>query len=107
LRYGYRNFPVRANGTPEGWISIGEVKEMTPEQRGQKTVGEAMARLSQDMVVGPHVPVSQALRKMTEQNSSRLIVVGPRNEMLGIITHTGVLRYLQIEKGLAESTSLR
>jgi predicted transcriptional regulator len=103
LRYGYRNFPVRGNGTAEGWISLADVKEITPEQRERKTVSEAMVRLDEKMIVSPQTPVSHAFRKMTEQNMSRLIVVGPQNEMLGLITKTGVLRYLEIQNTLSAS----
>jgi Zn-dependent protease/CBS domain-containing protein len=100
LRYGYRGFPVRTNSTVRGVISLTEVKDLSMEEQDRKTVGEVMAPIKTEMIVTPETPLSDALRKMTEENLGRLIVMGG-NQMVGMITQTGILRYLEIHKILA------
>ncbi|HEX2229550.1 MAG TPA: site-2 protease family protein [Candidatus Binatia bacterium] len=102
LRYGYRGFPVRTNGTVRGVVSLTDIKDLSMEEQDRKTVGDVMAPIKAEMIVTAETPLSEALRKMTEENLGRLLVMSG-NQMLGMITQTGVLRYLEIHKALSGS----
>jgi Zn-dependent protease/CBS domain-containing protein len=100
LRYGYHGFPVRANGRVLGVISLANVKDLTTEEQEGKTAGQVMAPLSGEMIVSPDTPVAEALRKMSEAGLDRLLVMRG-DQMLGMITHNGVLRFLEMHNALA------
>src|SRR5918996_304636 len=61
LHYGYRGFPVTANGKVLGVISLSNVKDMSEDERADKTVGEAMTPLQREMTVAPETSVEEAL----------------------------------------------
>jgi CBS domain-containing protein len=100
LRYGYRGFPVRTNGTVHGIISLPDVKDLSVNEQDSRTVGEVMSAINDAMVVAPETPVSEALQRMSEENIARLLVMDD-GRMVGMFTHTGVLRYLEFHKAFA------
>jgi CBS domain-containing protein len=100
LRYGYRGFPVRTNGTVHGIISLPDVKDLSVNEQDSRTVGEVMSAINDAMVVAPETPVSEALQRMSEENIARLLVMDD-GRMVGMFTQTGVLRYLEIHKAFA------
>ena len=100
LRYGYHGFPVRSNGRVLGVISISNVKDLSAEEQDRKTVAQVMSPIGRDMTVSPETSIADALGKMTEKNLGRLLVMRG-DEMVGMITQTGVLRFLQIHRLLA------
>ena len=99
LHYGYRGFPVTANGKVLGVISLSNVKDMSEDERADKTVGEAMTPLQREMTVAPETSVEEALKRMAEKNLGRLVVMRD-DHMVGIITRTGLLRFLEIKRAL-------
>jgi Zn-dependent protease/CBS domain-containing protein len=100
LRYGYRGFPVRTNGRVSGIISLTHIKDLSAAEQDRKTVGEVMAPIDGEMVVTPETPLTEALRKMADENRGRLLVMDGEC-MVGMITQASVLRYLDIHKALA------
>jgi len=100
LRYGYRGFPVRNNGKVLGVISLSNVKDLSAHEQDAKTVGEVMAPISREMIVSPEASITDALRKMAEENFGRLLVMSG-DQMVGMITQTGVLRFLEMHNALA------
>jgi predicted transcriptional regulator len=99
LRYGYRGFPVTTNGKVLGLISLSDVKDLSEEDRADKTVGEVMARLERQMIVAPETSLEEALRRMAEANLGRLLVMRG-DQMVGMITRTGLLRFVEIKRTL-------
>jgi CBS domain-containing protein len=99
LRYGYRGFPVTTNGKVSGLISLSDVKDLSEEDRADKTVGEVMARLERQMIVAPETSLEEALRRMAEANLGRLLVMRG-DQMVGMITRTGLLRFVEIKRTL-------
>ena len=100
LRYGHREFPVRNNGAVRGIVSLASVKDLSAEEQSAKTVGEVMAPIDPGRVVAPDTPVSEALRKMTEERVGRLWVMRGQ-EIMGMITQADVFRFLEIRSALA------
>ncbi|MEX0828596.1 MAG: CBS domain-containing protein, partial [Haliea sp.] len=100
LRYGYRGFPVTTNGKVSGMISLADVKDFSEQEQADKMVGQVMAPINGAMTIPPETPLSEALRKMSQENTARLLVMRG-DQMMGMITQTGLLRFLEIKRALA------
>ena len=99
LRYGYRGFPVARNGDVIGMISLANIKSIPDEARGEKTVQDVMVPLDDQLKIAPEASLAEALQKMMREDTGRLIVM--RNgKMTGLVTHTGVLRFLEMRRAL-------
>ncbi|MBI4966345.1 MAG: site-2 protease family protein [Desulfomonile tiedjei] len=101
LRYGHGGFPVVQDGRPVGLVSLSDIKDISPEERGTKTVREVMSPLSDGLEIDPDASLVEALKKMTQQGAGRLLVMD-RDRMAGMITKTGLLRFLEIKRILEE-----
>jgi Zn-dependent protease len=99
LRYGFRGFPVTSNGHVRGVISISHIKNVPESEHAAKKVAEVMVPLDSEMVIGPDTSLSEALQKMSEKNLDRLLVMRG-DEMVGMITETGLLRFVEIKRTL-------
>jgi len=100
LRYGYRGFPVTTNGKVSGMISLANVKDFSEQEQADKIVGQVMAPITGAMTIPPETPLSEALKKMSQENTARLLVMRG-DQMMGMITQTGLLRFLEIKRALA------
>ena len=101
LRYGYRGFPVTTDGKVSGMISLANVKDFSEEEQTEKKVEQVMAPVNRAMTISPETPLIEALRKMSQQNIARLLVMRG-DQMMGMITQTGLLRFLEIKWALAK-----
>jgi Zn-dependent protease/CBS domain-containing protein len=99
LRYGYRGFPVRDDGRVLGVISLSNVKDLSEQEQAEKTVGQVMAPLSKEMIIQPETSLLEALKKMSQTNVRHCLVMRD-NQMLGMVTHAGLLRFLEIKRAL-------
>jgi len=100
LRYGYRGFPVTENGNVLGVISLADVKDLTAEEHAEKKIVELMKPLSNEMLIRPETPLVEALSRMSSTGLGRVLVMRD-NRMLGMVTYTGLLRFLEIRRALA------
>ncbi|MDY0040564.1 MAG: site-2 protease family protein [Desulforhabdus sp.] len=97
LKYGYKGFPVTGNGHIVGIVSLAEVKDIDKESQEKIKVGEVMKQLGDSNTVESSYSLVQALQKMSAEGSARLIV--KENERpVGMITKTGVVRFLEIKR---------
>jgi Zn-dependent protease/CBS domain-containing protein len=96
LTHGYGGFPVLENGQVMGMISLGDVKKVAPEEYDRLTVREVMIPLTERLTIGPDEDASVALQRMAEEELGRLIVM-QRGRMLGLVTKTGLSRFLQMK----------
>lgn len=101
LRYGYRGFPVTTDGKVSGMISLANVKDFSEEEQTEKKVEQVMAPVNRAMTISPETPLIEALRKMSQENIARLLVMRG-DQMMGMITQTGLLRFLEIKWALAK-----
>lgn len=99
LHYGYRGFPVVQNGNVVGMISLSNVKAIPAEGRDNTSVQDAMVALDDRIRIAPDASLAEALQKMMHEEVGRLIVM--RNgKMIGLVTHTGILRFLEMKRTL-------
>jgi Zn-dependent protease/CBS domain-containing protein len=96
LTHGYGGFPVVDNGQVLGIVSLGDVKRIPPEEYDRVTVREVMIPLTERLTIAPEEDVSLALQHMAEDALGRLIVM-ERGRMLGLVTKTGLSRFLQMK----------
>jgi Zn-dependent protease/CBS domain-containing protein len=96
LTHGYGGFPVVEQGQVEGLVSLGDVKRVPPEDYDRLTVREVMIPLAERLTIAPEEDVSVALQRMAEDELGRLIVM-ERGRMLGLVTKTGLSRFLRMK----------
>ncbi len=101
LRYGHGGFPVVRDGTTLGLLSLAQIKDVPEEARKSKTAGDVMIPLDEDIRIHPDESLLGAFKKMTQRGIGRLLVMRG-NEMVGMITKTGMLRFLEIKRLLGE-----
>ncbi len=99
LKYGYGGFPVVDDGRPIGTLSLSEIRNCPPEDRGSKTVGDIMRPIDPAIEISAHSNAMDAVHKMNEANSGRLLVVD-NGKLAGLITRSAVMRYMQIRAQL-------
>jgi CBS domain-containing protein len=101
LKYGHGGFPVVEEGRPVGLVSLSDISNVSAEERQTKTVRDVMSPLNEGLEIDPNASLVDALKKMTQQGTGRLLVMeGAR--MVGMITKTGLLRFLEIKRVLEE-----
>jgi Zn-dependent protease/CBS domain-containing protein len=96
LTYGYGGFPVLENGQVAGLVSLGEVKAVSSTDYARLSVREIMTPLSERLTIAPEEDVSIAFQRMAEAELGRLVVM-ERGRMLGLVTKTGLSRFLQMK----------
>jgi Zn-dependent protease len=96
LTYGYGGFPVVENGQVLGLVALGDVKKVSPEAYERVSVREVMVPLSERLTIAPEEDVSVAFQRMAEEELGRLIVM-ERGRMIGLVTKTGLSRFLQMK----------
>lgn len=100
LRYGYRGFPVMTDGKVSGMISLANVKDLSEQEQADKLVKQVMTPINAAMTILPETSLIEALKKMSQENVTRLLVMRG-DQMMGMITQTGLLRFLEIKRALA------
>jgi len=101
LRYGHGGFPVVEQGRPVGLVSLSDIGNISPEERRTKTVRDVMNPLNAELEIDPNASLVEALKKMAQRGVGRLLVMD-RDRMAGMITKTGLLRFLEIKRILEE-----
>ncbi len=102
LRDGYGGFPVTRDGRVSGIVSLSMIRHCPAEERATKRVGEVMHPLDDTVRIPPTATVSEALRRMVEADMGRLLVMDD-GQFLGLITRTGITRYVQLKTQLEAS----
>jgi CBS domain-containing protein len=92
-------FPVASNGHVEGLITTQALTRFPRETWGQHTVGEAMVRDLAPVTVSPATDSLEALRRMRQTGSSRLLVT-EGGRLVGIVSLKDLLRFLQLKLDL-------
>lgn len=100
LRFGYGGFPVVSDGRVLGVLSLSQVRHCKPEERAHKKVRDIMLVLGPELEIRPQAGAIDAMRKMNEANSGRLVVVD-EGKLVGLITRTGLARIVQAKAQLA------
>ena len=88
------------DGRVVGMLSLSQVRNCSPEQRANKKVADILRPLEPAIQIDPRATAMDALRKMNEANSGRLVVVDD-GKLVGLITRTGILRFVQMKEAFA------
>lgn len=97
LRYTYGGFPVMADGRVLGVVSIAGVREVPRQEQDFRKVAEVMEPVSEQVVIAGEVSLAEALRRMTQADQDRLLVM-EGDHMVGLITKTSLLRFVQVKR---------
>jgi Zn-dependent protease len=96
LTHGYGGFPVVENGRVLGLVSLSDVKRVATDDYDRLTVRELMTPLTDQLIIAPEEDVSVAFQRMAEGDLGRLVVM-ERGRMVGLVTKTGLSRFLQMK----------
>jgi predicted transcriptional regulator len=100
LTHGYGGFPVVDNGQVVGVVSLGDIKRVSPEDYDRVLVREVMVPLAERLTIAPEEDVSVAFQRMADEELGRLVVM-QRGRMLGLVTKTGLSRFLRMKLELS------
>jgi hypothetical protein len=100
LRYGFGGFPVQAGEQITGIVSLPDVRAVRQEDWERTAVQAAMVPVDERSTIRSDEDIMQALGKMAESGLGRLLVVDPEWRCVGLITHNGILRRLQVQEQL-------
>ena len=101
LRYGYHGFPVATDGRILGIVSLANLKDIPDKEQITKTTRQIMTPVSREITIAPDTPLTDALKKMAKANVSRLLVMRG-DQMMGMITQTGLLHFVEIKRAVEE-----
>ncbi|HEX9723299.1 MAG TPA: site-2 protease family protein [Vicinamibacteria bacterium] len=100
LRYGYGGFPVESEGKLKGLISLSDVRDLDREDWPRTSVQSVMTAVDEGSTISVEANIVEAMRKMAASGLGRLIAVDGSGECVGMITHNGILRRLQVQEKL-------
>jgi len=96
LRYGYGGFPVLEGERVVGIISLKEIKGLPKNKWISTNAKEVMQTLNDSLVVSENDDISMILERMVQEDKSRFLVIDD-GKLTGLITRSGILRYLKIK----------
>jgi predicted transcriptional regulator len=99
MRHGFGGFPVGHDRQIEGLLSLRQVTGCPPEERSRRTVRDIMRPASDRITIPVSAPVSDALRRMEEADTGRLLVTDG-GRVIGLVTRTGITRFIQLRASL-------
>ena len=95
--YGYGGFPVLEGERLVGLITVREIQALSPAAWPSQHVGEVMRPVSPSLIVEPDVPVIQVMERMAREGWDRLVVMED-GHVVGLVTHSAILHFLQLRK---------
>ncbi|MBR9650512.1 site-2 protease family protein [Thalassovita aquimarina] len=101
-RRHHRVFPVVRGSTLLGCIRVEDVGRIAREEWAQKTAGDVLPTAGKIGTVTPETPVMEALKRMRELETSRLMVA-KNGELRGMLTLRDIMSYLTIRQELNAS----
>jgi CBS domain-containing protein len=102
LRHGFAGFPVVSDGRPLGLLSLSEVRACPSNERTQRRVADMMQPLNESNTIEESATVADALRKMTEADIGRLLVID-NDRLIGMVTRSGIARFVHFRSLLGSS----
>jgi Zn-dependent protease len=99
LHYAHRGFPVVDNGRVLGVVSVTAVRQLPREDYDNRRVADIMTPLQEDLLIAGDASLAEALMKMSREEQDRLLVL-QGDRLVGLVTKTGLLRFVQIKQVL-------
>jgi len=94
-------YPVTEGERVVGLITLKRVKEVPRDQWPEKTAGEVMMPLREEILLAPENEAVDALQKMIKSGEGRLPVV-QEGRVVGMLTRRDILNLLEIRTDLIE-----
>ena len=104
LRYGFGGFPVAADGKVLGVVTLAQVRECPASERASRRISEVMRPADRTIEIAAGAGVIDAIRQMATADIGRLLVV-EQGKVVGLVTRTGVTRYLHTKTQLSAPAS--
>lgn len=105
LRYGFGGFPVAADGKVLGVVTLAQVRECPASERTSRRISEVMQPADRTIEIAPGAGVIDAIRQMAAADIGRLLVVD-QGKLVGLVTRTGVTRYVHTKAQLSAPASI-
>ncbi len=102
LKLGHGGFPVTAEGRVVGILSLQLISRCPIEERPHKRVSDLMRALDSSIEIAPSESGLSAMQKMNDSSSGRLIVID-KGQFVGLITLSGITRFVQMKTQLAQA----
>ena len=78
-----------------GLITVLEIQNVQPSLWSWRRVEQVMRPLSESLVIEPDIPVIHAMERMAREGWDRLVVMQD-GEIVGLVTHSAIVRFLQL-----------
>jgi Zn-dependent protease len=98
-RTGYGAYPVERGGEVVGLLALRDVLRVPAGERDGVSVQAAMAPLGDAIVIGPEVPLREAVGRMTASGRGRLLVMDG-GRLAGYLTLGTVMRHIRVREQL-------
>ena len=95
--YGYGSFPVVDGGQLAGLITVDEIQAVPSAMWPWRQGRQVMRPLPPSLIVGPDVPVIQAMEYMAQEGWDQLVVM-QEGQIAGLVTQSAIANFLQLRK---------
>ncbi len=102
LRYKYGAFPVVYGSTTHGIVTLQDLKQFPREKWPHTTVAHVLTPLKETMVTNPDSDAAEVMMKMATQNVGRVLVMKDDGELVGLLSRTDMMRFIQMHMVLGE-----
>lgn len=96
---GRRCFPVVANDSLQGMVTLGNVRAVPRDRWNRTAVKDAMTTLGALKSVGPNQDLSSVLKTMVEADINQVPVVVD-NKVIGMVTRDNILNFISVRSAL-------
>lgn len=93
--YGFGGFPVLADGHLVGMVTVLDIQDVSPSLWPWRRVEQVMRPVTPSMIITPDAPVIQAMERMAQEGSDRLVVMQD-TQVVGLVTHSAIVHFLQL-----------
>jgi Zn-dependent protease len=100
-KHHFKLYPVVDGETLVGCVTLDQVKELSPEDRPVRKVGDLVRGCTPENTVGPDEDVMKALAQMQRTGRSRLIVAKD-GKLAGVIALKDIMGYIALKLDLEE-----
>jgi Zn-dependent protease len=102
LPHGARTIPVVRSDDQQlvGLVTLADIRHVPREQWPQTPVGQAMVPLERLHTIRAQQNLNDVLPLMTGRDVNQLPVVDDAGRLVGILSRDGILRYVEIRRGL-------
>jgi Zn-dependent protease/CBS domain-containing protein len=100
LSHGYRGFPVVDGDRVLGIVSIDGIRSVEADKRATTPVRERLEPLEDARCIEPGASLSDAFERMSRSGERRLLVMQGGDRLVGLLTWTGLVRFLEIRQVL-------